>query len=369
MTLLAAPPAATRELSPAEGARLFALIANGVAAERALAPGLEFARRVAGHAVRLGVAGRRWTDTITAAFGHLPPLEPGSAAGLSIELADGSQAAFEASARELALLLPEEDATVSSVDGRWVGYRRAGTVSCLDRADNRIVVWSRAEQPLSLTDQGRPLDAPLFLWLRDRGVATVHAGLVARNGNGMLVAGKSGSGKTSTVLHCLLGGFDLVSDDYVGLEARPDGQFLGHGLHGSTRLLADDLERFPTLAPYAIAGALPGEDKVLVRLSEVYPARLRPAARITLLVLPRVTGVATPALRPAAKSQALLRLAPSSLWMVHHPHAGAFDRLAALVQQVPCYWLDLGGARAAIAPGLEALLEEVLLRSQGARTC
>jgi hypothetical protein len=179
------------------------------------------------------------------------------------------------------------------------------------------------------------------------------------DGHGVLVAGESGSGKTTTVLSCLLAGFDFVSDDYVGLEARADGTYVGHGLQSSTHIHPEDLWRFPRLGKHAIHGRLPAEDKVLIRLSEVCPDRLRPAAGIDLLVLPRITGRPTIQIRPASRSQALLRLAPSSLWMVRHARGAGLPSLAGVVERVPCYWLDLGGEVNTIAPRLRELVQEV----------
>jgi hypothetical protein len=241
-------------------------------------------------------------------------------------------------------------------------YRRDATVTCLDRREGRIVGWAEAGDRLPLLDRGRPLYAPLLLWLRDQRVDAVHAGLVATDGRGILVAGESGSGKSSTVLSCLLHGFDVVSDDHVALEARADGAWIGHGLHGSAHVHPEDLCRFPPLAGHAIRGCRPGEDKVLIPLSEACPGRLRPSAGIDLLVLPRVTGAIRPTISPASKSQALLRLAPSSLWMVRHARGAGLDSLAGLVERVPCYWLDLGGDAGAIAAGLRELVRKVYSR-------
>jgi len=355
---------ATRDLAPADGERVFARVQAAFDSATADTPDsvVELAPALAGRAARIRIVGRGLARAIAPAFAHLPRPGPGAAPELHVGLWDQSASRVPGPRRLVDEVLPPGDATAASTDGRWVIYRRNASVTCLDRALGRIAGWVEAGDRLALLDRGRPLYAPLLLWLRDRRVDAAHAGLVAADGRGILVAGESGSGKTTTVLSCLLDGFDFVSDDYVGLEARTGSAYVGHGLHGSTHLRPDDLWRFPRLARHAIRGRLPEEDKALILLSEACPERLRPAADIDLLVLPRVTGVPGPRISPASRSQALLRLAPSSLWMVRHARGSGLPGLAGLVGCVPCYWLDLGGDVSAIAPLLRDLLQEALPR-------
>ena len=55
-----------------------------------------------------------------------------------------------------------------------------------------------------------------------------------------------------------------------------------------------------------------------------------------------------------------MALAPSSLLVGERSHAmEGFNKLARLVQQVPCYWLELGEALDEIPGVLEGLLSEV----------
>jgi hypothetical protein len=46
--------------------------------------------------------------------------------------------------------------------------------------------------------------------------------------------------------------------------------------------------------------------------------------------------------------------------MVHHPRGAGLQSLAALVERVPCYWLDLGGEPGAVAAAVRVLLREAL---------
>jgi hypothetical protein len=112
------------------------------------------------------------------------------------------------------------------------------------------------------------------------------------------------------------------------------------------------------LAPYAIRGQTPVEDKSLLFLTDIAPGRFTPQTTIVAMLLPRVLPVARAGLRPASKREALLRIAPSTLCWV--PEATerrtAFERLSRLADSVPTYWIDLGQD----IGGLGNLVDDVL---------
>lgn len=115
----------------------------------------------------------------------------------------------------------------------------------------------------------------------------IHAGCVAIGGRGVLIAGRSGTGKSDLALRLVDRGARLVSDDYTLVEAR-DG-----------RLVAS--------APHAIAGrmeargvgilAVPHDDAAIVALIldlDTPPERMpEPATR-------EIGGVPLPLARLAA---------------------------------------------------------------------
>ena len=167
---------------------------------------------------------------------------------------------------------------------------------------------------------------------------------MARDGDGLLFGGPGGSGKSTMALCCLEAGYQYIGDDYVTLRMSPDGGFVGHSVYCSTHVEPGHLGRFPHLQPYAIPGRLPREDKSLVMLSQVRPEGLGRSARIRAVLLPRVVDREGSDFRPASKVASMLRLAPSSLWLL--PHAGAgpqeFNRLTRFLESVPTYWFDVG---------------------------
>ena len=198
-----------------------------------------------------------------------------------------------------------------------------------------------------------------MLWHKDRDVQAIHAGLVARDGEGVLFGGPGGSGKSTTALTCLKAGFEYMADDYVALKALDDGSYEGHSLFCSTHLEPGHLEKFPYLRPHAIPGRLPREDKSLVLLSQVLPEGLSRKARIRAVALPRVVDAPRPSIRPASTIEALLRLAPSSLILLPYAGvaAGEFEKLSRFLETIPTYWLELGSAMDEIPDRIAEILE------------
>jgi hypothetical protein len=293
---------------------------------------------------RLRVAGKRLSDVYLRAFSHLRIDEPARGPALTIEVWDEEETGVGMDGLEADPDLNAPGETFVSGDGRVVVTARAQTRTVFDRQRRHIIGWVGSSARLTQYEMGRPLHAELLLWHKDRDVQAVHAGLVARRGDGLLLGGPGGSGKSTVALCCLDAGYRYIGDDYVGVRGLADGGFVGHSLYCSTHLEPTHLTRFPWLEPHAIPGALPREDKSLVMLSEVRPDRLGRSARIRAVVLPRVVDVDRSSFRPASKIASMLRLAPTSLLQL--PYAGVavheFEKLTRFVETVPTYWFDLG---------------------------
>jgi hypothetical protein len=322
---------------------------------------------LAGRHVRGRVVGTGLAQSVGRAFNHLrmsdhPPSHP----ELSIDLWDGEATGVSLPPATILTSIPgwHEGGGISTVsaDRRYYLHALFDSRAILDREARRILCWTASSRRLSLYERGKPLRVLLSVWLHDRSVQLIHAALVSSGGRGVLLPGRGGMGKTTSALACLLGGLDYLGDDYIGLERHADGSFTGHSLYESTWLDPDHLVRFPVLAPHAIRGTISWERKRLIHLSEVLPERLAPAAAIRLLAFPTVGHGPGTRWRPAAKSESLLAMAPTSVFELT-PRVGAagVERLAALVARLPTYRLELGER----LPDIPRCLDELLTVAAG----
>jgi hypothetical protein len=317
-----------------------------------------------GQNVHIRIVGRELAEHICRPFSHLRAEKQSSETlRLIINLWDENKTHI---ARQFPSTLDDlkwTEATVKSADDRFIGQQLPHTVSCLDRDVGHIMASIAWHDRIFIYERAKPLARLLLEWHNDQDVQVIHAGLVARDGNGILFAGKSGSGKSTSSLACICAGFDYLSEDYVGLQRRCDGSFVGHSLYNSVFLETAHLKRFEELLPYAIKGRLPEEQKSVIVLSQVFPERLERAVPIRLLALLRVGDTSKPKLRTASKAEALLAIGPSSLLQIQNRRLGVrgFDRMVQLVERIPCYWLEVGSDLGSMPPGLEDVLNEVSL--------
>ncbi len=318
----------------------------------------EFFYIFGGHHVRLRVVGRRLAAQITRPFSHLQTNRP-TGHRLSIDLWDEAETGLRCPVSSPPGDSEWTSGPAISSEGRFIWQKSPNTVSCLDRRSSRIVGQMRWSDQVLTYELGKPLARPLLEWHNDRGVQVIHAGLVARDSHGILFAGKSGDGKSTCALACVCAGFDYLGEDFVGLERRqPDGSFLGYSLYNAAFVTNDHLARFPQLVPHATLGIPARDDKSVVILSQVFPERLRRVVPIRVLVLPRLGDASESRVRRASKGEALLALGPSSLLQIPSRGMGSFANLAALVERVPVYSLELGRDLRSIAPRVGEILTE-----------
>lgn len=80
--------------------------------------------------------------------------------------------------------------------------------------------WARA---LSWACRSKPVGPAALQDLKERDCVTVHASCAAVAGQGLLITGASGSGKSALALELMALGARLVADDRVILRAAPHG--------------------------------------------------------------------------------------------------------------------------------------------------
>lgn len=306
--------------------------------------------------------GNRLHDFLSAAITHLQPgIDTAGPGDLSAYLWDEELSGLPCLDAPLPGRADEDEFTTISDDQLRVREMRGQWAMELDRRRGEICGRIRlgAARPL-LHDLCKPLQTLISVWARDTGIPLVHAGMVARDGFGVLLAGAGGAGKSTTALACTVAGLDFLGDDRIGLEDTGNG-FKGHGIYNSVLVDQAQLARFPSLARHATAPRHPTrERKPLVFLNDAYPHRLPPFARIQAVALPRVVGGARTALRPASAAAALRVMAPSSLILPLGPGPVGMRRMAALVRAVPCFWLDLGTDLEQIPASIDGVLDEVV---------
>lgn len=196
----------------------------------------------------------------------------------------------------------------------------------------------------------------LVLALRHAGLFHLHAaGAISPGGAGIVIAGASGSGKTSVVLSLLDAGFDFLGDDSLLLRAEPPD-------HAATsrarpRVIAGAMPRpfhlgdatlaaWPRLSRF-VGAAYGATGKRELDANAAFSGRLRPAMRAPgLLLFPRVSSEARTSSSPLTQGDAMAELIGASAMLAIEGVGRVLEHvelLAALAASAKAFELALGG--------------------------
>jgi|GEM_PF-1531318 hypothetical protein len=186
----------------------------------------------------------------------------------------------------------------------------------------------------------------------------VHAGTLGHQGTGVFLVGAGGSGKSGTTLSGILHGLTSVGDDYVAVRCA-DGRVEAEPV---LRVMKQDIRGLRRLGLEAGRGALDGPLNWQGK-AELDFARLVPGARaerlaMKAILLPRVSWSPSSSFRQASAREAMLAMAPSSLYQLYGSLREDFRLIASIVRAVPAFHLDLGEDPAEVAASVRAFIEQ-----------
>ncbi|MBI4317607.1 MAG: serine kinase [Chloroflexi bacterium] len=227
-------------------------------------------------------------------------------------------------------------------------------VSMLDTGKALGIFWVQNGACIPYYDASAPFRTILHWWFHSRSRQLIHGAAVGAPTGGVLIAGKGGSGKSTTALACLSSPLLYVGDDYVLLSQKDSPRL--HSLYNSAKLNADHVHRFPHLVPLISNPDKLDAEKAVIFLQEHHPEKLLHSIPVRAIVLPKLSAHAETRLRPASPTASLLALAPSTIFQLPGAGQEVFQFLKNFVEQVPSYVLDLGSDLSRIPAVIEELL-------------
>lgn len=188
----------------------------------------------------------------------------------------------------------------------------------------------------------------------------IHAAAVGLRGRGVLLVGPGGSGKSTTAVASLNAGLQFISDDYTLVTQAPAP--VAHGLYGSAKMRAQFLSQaFPGWSE-RVAREIGPERKSMFLVDRWAPTQLADQLQLEAICIPHITAAARARLELASPKQALLALAPSSMYQLPTARRASFDFLRRLVESLPIYTLRLGRDIASGPVALAGLLSDSTFR-------
>ncbi|SRR5579871_6857329 len=231
-------------------------------------------------------------------------------------------------------------------------------LSVLDLERGHAYFLAQNDDPLPFWELGSPFRHILHRWFASRGLQFTHAAAVGGSCGGVLLAGKGGSGKSTTALLCAAAGLSYVGDDYCLIDSHAACAF---SLYNTAKLKGEeDVARVPEVRDRSINSdsfERGGHGKGVFLLADVWPERMTSGFPLRAILLPVITGAPNTRLEACAPSEALLGLAPSTIAQLPCAAQADANRLAALTEKLPAYKLVLGRDLAEIPAAVRRVLE------------
>lgn len=312
-----------------------------------------------GHAVRFIAAGSRLSEALIPALAHLPVLMDGTKPSLEIFAWDEAEsgiappqlpwswAAIEGTVR---LVLPPGGEAF-----RIHAYEEGVMFFMYCVETHRAVFWTRDTRLLPSYFRAAPFLTLVHWWCRDVGLRLVHAGCVGAADGAALIAGKGGSGKSTTSLLCVEAGMDYLSDDFCLIRSRPEPTAIS--LFNSGKLHRDHFQRFPDLAARSVDPVPDVFDKPLIFMQEHFPNQTKNRLPLRTVIVPQVSGEEHTRWEPLSPAVALRALTSSTMFQFSPDDGTAFRDTAATLRGLRCYRLHLGTMTGEIPPAVQEILK------------
>ena len=182
----------------------------------------------------------------------------------------------------------------------------------------------------------------LTILLKRRGLYTVHATALEKDGRGILIPGYSGRGKTTTFVSLLRSGYRYLSDDHPLI--RDNGTYV-EALSFPMKIDVTEptIQFFPELRNAPEGMLRRSLRKRYFYAEEMYQASVGARCKPAMILFPHVVDSPHSCLEPLPKGRALELLMPQGLLVYDQVVARReFQTLAKMVQQTDCYRLHFG---------------------------
>lgn len=207
--------------------------------------------------------------------------------------------------------------------------------------------------------RGSPAAHVLADLLARRARPFVHAACVGLTGKGaVLIAGRGGSGKSTTALRCLAAGWQYIGDDYIVVRAD---DATAHCVYSTAKLAPMGFSRDQGLELLdAPLSADPLRiDKTIAQLWPTWMHQMPSSLPIKAIVAPVVSGARNTTWRRDASGRGLLALAPSTLLQLPTAAAAQLAPLSQLARSVPSVTMELGSDPDGVVGALADVLDLV----------
>lgn len=307
---------------------------------------------VAGRTVVLRFATAALAARLTPAFAHLEPAAPAADADLTICAWDDASSGVALGEPATGMTGPGLVYAGGPVRVAWDIETR--NLQALD-LERRLAFFRYPDlATLPAWEEAAPFRRILHWWTTSLDLQLVHGAAVGTDDGAVLLVGQGGSGKSTTALACVGSALGYLGDDYCLVE--PGAAPRVHAIFGSGKADAGSIARLPRLAPAFAATRLVDGHKRIVFVHDHFPDAFRRSLPLRAIIVPKIVPGTAGRLEPLGRAEALRALAPSTLFQVPGDQASSFARMSALIRDLTCWRLFVGGDPQSAQPLIADLL-------------
>lgn len=185
---------------------------------------------------------------------------------------------------------------------------------------------------------GHTLAGLFSRWASETDQILLHAAAVGHNDNGVLVVGRSGSGKSTFSVSCLSGEMDFVSDDYTLVTG--SGPLYAMPLYTGVAVNPDMYEKMPYLGdPSVPPNAAWCNGKLQFHLER---EQIRSRLAIKAIIMPKLSGDDEPSIHLSTAGAAMTQMLHSSLTQLDRNRDTALmQQMASRMSGLPVYQMHM----------------------------
>lgn len=210
-------------------------------------------------------------------------------------------------------------------------------------------------------EPGSPLRLFLHWSHAVAGMRLTHAATLASGGNGALIVGASGSGKSGTTLAGLLNGLQSAGDDYVVVE--PGDRITAHAIYRVFKQGEDGLRRAGLGVADIGSPTRNWHGKYEFDAARLAPMNFVDQIDIRAVLVPEIAHQARTTIEPVPASKAAMALAPSAVFQLAGDMDEGFRFFSQLARRLPAFRVLLSENPAEIADAIAKLLESEAVRA------
>ncbi len=304
-------------------------------------------------AIRLASASSALHGKISKAFNHLRQTDSHSLANLTICLWDTSESKENLPPLDWKLIHQNGYQGYSKPPFYFHYFDAIQALSVLNMEQNKAHFIVQDTQKLPWWVSGSPLQVILHIWFRNHGMHLTHTAAISNGQTGLLLTGKGGSGKSTTVLACLTQGLFYVGEDYCLLAGGDPPT--AYSIYQSAKWRPYTRELYPGYDAWIANPKSADSEKALIYYQEIFPSQIKCSSSIHAIISLHVGQQKKPVLKQHSLIHSLKDLMMSTLLQLPFPHPSTMTILQKFASQTEHFHLTLGqdlDANAALLKGL-----------------